>query len=56
MPFLTPGDLPNSGIETVSLAFPALAGGFFFLFFFLTIAPPGKPLKQTDKHTKTLWS
>ena len=34
MPFSTPGDLPNPGIE---LASPALAGGFF------TTVPPGKP-------------
>ena len=33
LPFLSPGDLPNPGIESVS---PALAGGFF------TIKPPGK--------------
>ena len=25
----TPGDLPNPGIKSASLAFPALAGGFF---------------------------
>ena len=29
LPFATPGDLPDPGIEPVSLAFPALAGGFF---------------------------
>ena len=29
VPFSTPGDLPNPGIEPVSLATPALAGGFF---------------------------
>ena len=29
LPFLTPGDLPNSGIEHASLASPALAGVFF---------------------------
>ena len=34
LPFPSPGDLPDPGIECVS---PALAGGFF------TIAPPGKP-------------
>jgi len=28
LPFPTPGDLPASGIEPVSLASPALAGGF----------------------------
>ena len=35
--FLTPGDRPHPGIEPVSLASPALAGGFF------TTVPPGKP-------------
>ena len=29
LPFPPPGDLPNPGIEPVSLASPALAGGFF---------------------------
>ena len=29
LPFPTPGDLPNPGIEPASLATPALAGGFF---------------------------
>ena len=28
-PFPSPGDLPNPGIETMALASPALAGGFF---------------------------
>ena len=37
LPFPTPGDLPNSGIEPTSLTSPALAGEFF------TTAPPGKP-------------
>ena len=32
--FLSPGDLPDPGIEATS---PALAGGFF------TTEPPGKP-------------
>ena len=42
VPFPTEGDLPYPGIEsTVSLASPALAGGFF------TIAPPGKPNKPS---------
>ena len=35
--FPTPGDLPDPGIEPASLAFPALAGGFF------TTEPTGKP-------------
>ena len=35
--FPTPGDLPDSGVEHLSLAAPALAGRFF------TAAPPGKP-------------
>ena len=34
LPFPSPGDLPDPGIEPVS---PALAGGFF------TTEPPGKP-------------
>ena len=29
LPFLTPKDLPNPGIELASLMSPALAGGFF---------------------------
>ena len=29
MPFPTPGDLPDPGIEPTSLASPALAGRFF---------------------------
>ena len=29
LPFPSPGDLPDSGIELVSLASPAVAGGFF---------------------------
>ena len=33
-----PGDILDPGIEPVSAATPALAGGFF------TIVPPGKPL------------
>ena len=37
LPFPLPGDLPNPRIEPVSLASPALAGGFF------TTEPPGKP-------------
>ena len=29
LPFPSPGDLPDPGIEPTSLASPALAGGFF---------------------------
>ena len=29
LPFPTPGDLPDPGIEPMFLASPALAGGFF---------------------------
>ena len=29
LPFPSPGDLPNPGIEPASLVSPALAGGFF---------------------------
>ena len=38
LPFPSPGDLPNSGIRSVS---PALAGKFF------TTEPPGKPQYYT---------
>ena len=38
MPFLTPGNLPDPGTEPISLASPALTGGFF------TTESPGKPL------------
>ena len=37
LPFPTPEDLPNPGLDPVSAAFSALAGGFF------TTEPPGKP-------------
>ena len=39
LPFPAPEDLPDPGIETVSPASPALAGGFF------TTKPPGKLLQ-----------
>ena len=37
LPFPPPGDLPDSGIETMSPASPAFAGEFF------ATASPGKP-------------
>ena len=37
LPCPPPGDLPDLGIEPMSLMSPALAGGFF------TTEPPGKP-------------
>ena len=37
LPFPSPGDLLDSGIELSSPSSPALAGGFF------TTVPPGKP-------------
>ena len=37
LPFSTPGDLPDPGIEPLSFMSPALAGGFF------TAAPPENP-------------
>ena len=37
LPFPTPGDLPDPGIEPASLVSPALAGRFF------TTGPLGKP-------------
>ena len=38
LPFPSPGDLPNPGMELTFLEFPALAGGFF------TTKPSGRPL------------
>ena len=38
LPFPTPGNLPNSGIETMSSVSLALTGRFFIT------EPPGKPL------------
>ena len=40
LPCPPPGDLPDSGIEAVSLMSPALAGGGS-----LPLEPPGKPLE-----------
>ena len=37
LPFLTPGDLPDPGIEPTALASATLAGGFF------TTVPLGRP-------------
>ena len=37
LPFPTPADLSNPGVEAVSLRSPALSGRFF------TTVPPGKP-------------
>ena len=42
MPFPTPGDLPDPGIEPTSLASPALAGGFF------TTVPPASAGDASD--------
>ena len=41
LPFRSPGDLPDPGIELASLVSPALAGGWF------TTEPPGKPITYT---------
>ena len=47
LPSPSPSDLPDPGIEPVSLASPALAGGFF------TIVPPGKFLAIDKKQTQS---
>ena len=46
LPCPPPGDLPNSGIEPVSLKSPALAGGFF------TTSVTGKPPKTPQPATE----
>jgi len=43
LPFPSPEDLPNPGIEA---AFPALTGGLF------TTEPPGRPPKGTERKLK----
>ena len=45
LPLSTPGDLPDSEIKSVSLAFPVLAGRFF------TTVPPGNPLGALKNQT-----
>ena len=47
LPFPSPGDLSNPGIEPTSLVSPALAGGFF------TTASPGRPF-STEKYLLSL--
>ena len=48
LPFPSPGDLPDPGIEPMSLTCPALAGGFF------TTEPPGRPLwRWKNNESKT---
>ena len=42
LPFPSPGDLLDPGIEPASLECPTLAGGFF------TTVPPGKPNKEAE--------
>ena len=42
LPFLSPGDLPDPGIELASLVSPALASVFF------TTEPPGKPHQTAE--------
>ena len=49
LPFSTPGELPDSGTEPVSLASPAQAGGFF------TTAPPGKTLVPNSNRQGPAW-
>ena len=41
MPFSSPGNLPDPGIEPASPESPVLAGRF------LTMPPPGKPQKES---------
>ena len=46
--FLSPGDLPDPGIEHASLAAPALTGEFF------TTAPLGKPASSVQLLSRVL--
>ena len=49
LPFPSPGDLPNPGVEPVSRASPALSGGFF------TTEPPGKPKLESNLFKNLIW-
>ena len=49
MPFPTPGDLPDTAIESVSPASLALAGRFF------TLEPLGKPSPSVSKQLKIVY-
>ena len=46
MPFPSPGDLPDPGLELATLVSPALAGRFF------TTAPPGNQLYSNKNYRK----
>ena len=50
LPFPTPGDNPDPGIEPVSLASPALAGNS------LPLAPPQKPSSPLLRPAAQKWS
>ena len=45
LPFPPPGDLPNTGIKSVSPASPSLAGGFF------TTKPPWEAPWESLQHS-----
>ena len=49
LPFPTPGNLLDPGVETTSLASPPLAGRCF------TAVPPGKPKGLVQLAYKTFW-
>ena len=51
LPGSIPRDLTNPAIKSMSLLSPSLAGRFFF-FFFLPLAPPGKPIEETYPNIK----
>ena len=50
-----PRDLPNPGMESVSLMSLALAGGFFFFFFFNHLVLLRKPLALFSSLIKMSW-
>ena len=54
LPFPSPGDLPNPESKPGPPVSPALAGRVFFLFFFFTTEPTGKPIKCQQYHNKTV--
>ena len=53
LPFPSPGDLPDLGIELASPMTCALAGWLFCYFIFFTTEPPGKPVKSESEVTQS---
>ena len=54
LPCSPQGDLPEPGIELLSVMSSALAGRFYFLFYFLPLSHLGSPTGYTPVQNKKL--